>query len=87
MVKGKNLGMASQSTMAARMQFMGSDCCNRVDQWQEYGFEERFKTVGEELALASSVGYNSIRIILQFEVWDQEHDGFMQRRTLHSACS
>lgn len=59
--------------------FMGSDCCNRVDQWQEYGFEERFKTVGEELALASSVGYNSIRIILQFEVWDQEHDGFMQR--------
>ncbi len=59
--------------------FMGSDCCNRIDQWQELGFEERLATADRELALAASVGYNSIRLILQFEVWDQEHDGFMAR--------
>ena len=23
--------------------FMSSDCANRIDQWQEYGFEERLK--------------------------------------------
>ena len=23
--------------------FMGSDCANRIDQWQESGFEERFE--------------------------------------------
>lgn len=59
--------------------FMGSDCCNRVDQWQELGFEERLATADRELALAAAIGFNSIRLILQFEVWDQEHDGFMRR--------
>lgn len=59
--------------------FMSSDCCNRVDQWQEYGFEERMKTTERELELAASIGFNSIRLILQFEVWDQEHDGFLKR--------
>lgn len=59
--------------------FMGSDCANRIDQWQELGFEERLKTADEELELAASIGYNSIRIILEFIVWDQEHDGFMER--------
>lgn len=59
--------------------YMSSDCCNRVDQWQELGFEERLLTVDRELALAASIGFNSIRLIMQFEVWDQEHDGFMER--------
>ncbi len=59
--------------------FMSSDCCNRVDQWQEYGFNERIKTADRELALAASIGYNSIRLILQFEVWKEQHDGFMDR--------
>ena len=31
---------------------MSSDCANRIDQWQEEGFEERLKTADEELALA-----------------------------------
>ena len=32
--------------------FMGSDCANRIDQWQELGFEERIQTAEEELKLA-----------------------------------
>ncbi len=59
--------------------FMGSDCANRVDQWQELGFEERLKTADKELELAASIGFNTVRLILQFEVWDEEHDGFMER--------
>ncbi len=59
--------------------FMSSDCANRIDQWQELGFEERLKTADEELALAAETGFNSIRIIPEFIVWDQEHDGFMKR--------
>ncbi len=59
--------------------FMGSDCANRIDQWQELGFEERFKTADEELALAAKTGFNSIRIILEYIVWKEEHDGFMER--------
>ena len=59
--------------------FMSSDCANRIDQWQEEGFEERLKTADEELTLAAETGFNSIRIILEFFVWDQQHDGFMER--------
>lgn len=59
--------------------FMGSDCANRIDQWQELGFEERLKTADAELALAAAAGLNSIRIIPEFIVWDQQHDGFMER--------
>ena len=29
--------------------FMGSDCANRIDQWQELGFEERIVTADREL--------------------------------------
>jgi len=59
--------------------FMGSDCANRVDQWQEYGFEEKLQTAKRELALAAETGFNSVRIIVDFDVWNQEHDGFMKR--------
>ena len=59
--------------------FMGSDCANRIDQWQEYGFEERFVTAERELKLAAETGFNTIRIIPEFIVWDQDHDGFMER--------
>lgn len=59
--------------------FMSSDCANRIDQWQACGFEERFATTQRELALAAQTGFNSIRIIPEFFVWQNEHDGFMER--------
>lgn len=59
--------------------FMSSDCANRIDQWQEYGFEQRFETTKRELALAAETGFNSIRIIPELIVWEKEHDGFMER--------
>lgn len=59
--------------------YMSADCANRVDQWQEYGFEERFQTTAGELELMAKLGFNSIRIIPEFIVWDKEHDGFMER--------
>ena len=59
--------------------YMSADCANRVDQWQEYGFEERLETTKRELALAAETGFNSIRIIPEYIVWEKEHDGFMER--------
>ena len=59
--------------------FMGSDCANRIDQWQALGFEERLATADRELKLAADTGFNTIRIILEYIVWEQEHDGFMER--------
>lgn len=59
--------------------FMSSDCANRIDQWQAQGFEEKLATADRELKLAAETGFNSVRLILEFIVWDQEHDGFMTR--------
>ncbi len=59
--------------------YMSADCANRIDQWQEFEFEERFETTEKELTLMSELGYNSIRIIPEFLVWLNEHDGFMER--------
>lgn len=59
--------------------YMSADCANRIDQWQSEGFEERFETTERELALLAETGFNTIRIILEFIVWQQEHDGFMER--------
>ncbi len=59
--------------------YMSADCANRVDQWQALGFEERLETTDKELALAESIGFNSIRIILEYVVWRDEHDSFLER--------
>ena len=59
--------------------YMSADCANRIDQWQQLGFEERLATTEEEFKLMQSLGYNSIRIIPEFIVWDEQHDGFMER--------
>ena len=59
--------------------YMSADCANRVDQWQELGFEERLQTTERELALMQKTGFNTVRLILEFVVWQREHDGFMER--------
>ena len=59
--------------------YMSADCANRVDQWQSLGFEERFRTTEEELKLMQKTGYNTVRLILEYVVWKEEHDGFMER--------
>lgn len=59
--------------------YMSADCANRIDQWQALGFEQRLKTTDEELALAAKTGFNTIRIILEYVVWKEEHDSFLER--------
>ena len=59
--------------------YMSADCANRIDQWQELGFEDRFKTTEEELKLMQNTGFNTVRLIIEYVVWKEEHDGFMER--------
>lgn len=68
--------------------YMSADCANRIDQWQEYGFEERFQTEECELDLMKKTGFNMVRLIPEFFVWENEHDGFMERfeRTIDAAA-
>ena len=59
--------------------YMSADSANRVDQWQSLGFEERMKTTEEEFRLARETGFNSIRVLIEYVVWKEEHDGFLER--------
>ncbi len=57
--------------------FIGSDCANRRDMWQSYKSEEHLKTADRELAIAKETGFNTVRVILDFDVWYQEPESFM----------
>lgn len=59
--------------------YLPSDCVSRIEFWQEHEHERVMKTVVDELKLAHESGFNSVRIILPFDVWNKQHDGFMER--------
>ena len=59
--------------------YMPASAANRVDQWQSYGSEARFAEVEREFALAKEVGFNAMRVIIEwqgFAVWLQEPEAF-----------
>lgn len=57
--------------------FIGSDCANRRDQWQSYRAEEHLATADRELELAQQIGFNTVRLIMDFDVWLQERESYM----------
>lgn len=61
--------------------FIPSNCINYIEIWQEEGFEEVSQVMKQELTLARSVGFNSVRMQLPFFVWQQQRQGFLQRLT------
>ena len=59
--------------------YMPASAANRVDQWQSHGSGARFAEVEREFALAREVGFNAMRLIIEwqgFAVWLQEPDAF-----------
>lgn len=59
--------------------YLPSDCCNRIEMWQSLDFDIHMKTMEQEFALMQSIGYNSIRVILEYIVYKEEHDSFLER--------
>lgn len=59
--------------------YMSADCANRIDQLQSFEFEKRFETTKKELALAEELGFNTIRMIIEYVVWKEEHDTYFER--------
>jgi len=50
---------------------------NSVEMWMEESFDP--DTIDEELGWAKSAGYTCIRVQLQFVVWQQDPEGFLDR--------
>lgn len=58
--------------------FIGSDCANRLDMWQSYQSERKLDTAERELALAQKIGFNTVRLWANFDVYYAEPDSFME---------
>jgi len=58
--------------------FIGSDCCSRIDMWQSHNSSEHLETADRELSHCEKIGFNTVRLIVEFDVWLQERESFMQ---------
>lgn len=58
--------------------YVPSNRVNRIDYWQEYGWNETKECIEREFNLAQQWGFNAVRIISQLEVYIDQHDSFMQ---------
>ena len=47
--------------------------------YQSQNFEEMYKVMDKELSLAASIGMNSVRMLLPFDVWKHQRKGFLKR--------
>ena len=54
------------------------NCVNFIAMWQEHGHDEVVRELEYEYGLARETGFNSVRIFIDFEVWLNQHDSFMQ---------
>ncbi len=58
--------------------FIGSDCANRLDMFQSYKCEEKLATADRELALANKIGFNTVRLWMNFDVYYAEPEEYME---------
>lgn len=58
--------------------FIGSDCANRLDMFQAYKCEEKLATAEREIALCEEIGFNTVRIWANFDVYYKEPDSYME---------
>ncbi len=58
--------------------FIGSDCTNRLDMYQKYKCEEKLATADRELALCEKIGFNTVRLWANFDVYYAEPESYME---------
>lgn len=57
--------------------YVPANCISYTEMWMDYAFDA--KLIDRELALAQDVGFNCVRVVLPFVVWEAEPDAFKQR--------
>jgi hypothetical protein len=56
--------------------YVTSTAVNSTEMWQKETFDR--ESIKRELELAAKTGYNSCRVFLQYIVWENERDGFLE---------
>ena len=57
--------------------FLPSTAVNTIEMWQKETFDP--ETIDRELGLAQDLGYNSIRVFLNYTVWKEDPEGLKKR--------
>lgn len=57
--------------------YVPSNAISYTEMWMDYNFDPAL--IGGELALAQDIGFNCIRVVLPFVVWENEPETFKQR--------
>jgi hypothetical protein len=57
--------------------YVPANCISYTEMWMDYAFDPAL--MDRELALAQRVGFNCLRVVLPFVVWEAEPDAFKQR--------
>ena len=57
--------------------FLPSTAVNSTEMWQSETFD--FETMDRELGWAESIGFNSIRVFVQYIVWEADAEGLKER--------
>ena len=57
--------------------FLPSTAVNSTEMWQAESFDPA--TIERELQLAAGLGYNTVRVFLQFMVWEADPEGHKER--------
>lgn len=60
--------------------FVPSTAINSTEMWQADSFDET--VIDRELGWAADIGFNSVRVFLQYLVWDTDPDGLKRRMDL-----
>lgn len=58
--------------------FYPSTTVNQTEMWQAHNHQKIFTEMGKELALAQSLGLNSLRTLFPFELWRAEPETFFR---------
>ena len=65
--------------------YLPANAISYTEMWMGYSFDPAL--IDRELALAQGIGFNSIRVVLPFVVWENEQEAFKQRvRTFLEIC-
>ena len=57
--------------------YVPSNAINQLEMWQAETFD--LATIDRELALARGLGFNSVRVFLHDQLWEQDSAGFLKR--------
>ena len=75
--KEKAISWYQQQPWLAGCNYLPVTAINQLEMWQAETFDTA--TIEKELALAESIGFNTLRIFLHDKLWQQDADGFKSR--------